>query len=278
MEDFPNVRGLEIFPAMESNTLEFKETFSATLRPKITATICSFLNAKGGHIVCGVEDRERRIVGLKKHSAELDVYLRWFDDFYHGKRITDSEGAALSPGEVEARIVEVNPTTHILVVTVRPTSGKSYKTREGISFVRLGASVYKYQESSSLDLLEKELEQEIRDTKRKVAEAEHTIGLARQEAKAAKEELKLVQAELKLANQEKNRLASQLHTEKGARHDYGRQLAELRADMRTIVGAAKGVEERLDLFVGAMEKEILEKKAVVEEELAAQRRSWWCCF
>jgi chromosome segregation ATPase len=140
--------------------------------------------------------------------------------------------------------------------------------------------VYKYQESSSLDLLEKELEQAIRDTKREKAAAEHTIGLARQEAKAAKEELKLVQAELRLAQQEKHVLASQLHTEKGARCDYGKQLAELRKDMRVIVGAAKGVEERLDLFVGAMEKEILEKKAVAEEELAAAggRRSWYWCF
>lgn len=279
MDDFPNIRGLEIFPAMESNTLEFKETFSATLRPKITATICSFLNAKGGHIVCGVEDKERRIVGLNKTSAELDVYVRWFDDFYHGKRITDSEGASLSPGEVEARIVEVTPTTHVLVVAVRPTPGKSYKTKEGITFVRLGASVYKYQESSSLDLLERELEQAIRDTKLKVAEVENTVGHARLEAKAAKDKLKLVQHELKMANQEKHQLASQLHAEKGARHDYGRQLAELRTDMRTIIGAAKGVEERLDLYVAAMEKEILEKKAVAEEELAAaaaERRWCWC--
>jgi predicted HTH transcriptional regulator len=275
MEPFPDVRGLKVFPGMESNTLEFKETFNLSLRPKINATICAFLNAKGGYVVCGVEDKERVIVGLNKTSAEYDVYLRWFDDYYHAKRITDSEGGTLTVGEVEARIVEVTPITHILVVTVRPTPGKTYKTKEGVTFVRLGASVYKYQESSSLDVLEREMEQKILDANRRIANAETSIAIAKGEAKAAKEEARTAKLEATSALQEKNRLAALYDQERAQRGAYGKQLEELRKDVRSIVGAAKGIEERLDLYVAAMEKEILEKKMAAEEGL---KRPWWKCW
>jgi predicted HTH transcriptional regulator len=277
MEPFPDVRGLEIFPALESKTLEFKESFSQSIRPRITATICSFLNAKGGYIVCGVEDKERRIVGLNAPSAILDANVRWFDEFYHGKRITDSDGNPLTVGELEARLVEVVPEKYILVVTVIPTPGKTYKTRDGSLFFRLGASVYKYQESSSLDSIQKELGDKLRDANRRIELAAKETLAARQEAKAAKEDAKAARMDLEAAHQKANIAGTAADLAQTKMGEYRHELYIVRKDLKEIIGAAKGVEERLDLYVAAMEKEILEKKAAAEETLQRER-SWWKCW
>ena len=53
MEPFPDLTGLDIFPQPESNTMEFKETFTNLSNEKIHATLCGFLNSRGLSSVWG---------------------------------------------------------------------------------------------------------------------------------------------------------------------------------------------------------------------------------
>jgi predicted HTH transcriptional regulator len=173
MEPFPDVSGLEIFPGMESHTMEFKLSLSNIIKSNCPRTICSFLNAKGGYIVFGIEDKQRRIVGINADSAELDEYLKWFDSFYHTKRITDSKGNPLHPGTLEPRIVTVSPAKYIVVLAIRPRPNTAYKCQDGTAWHRLGASVYSFQEGAT----EKELmalKDDLRNEKEK-----HAIALSR---------------------------------------------------------------------------------------------------
>jgi predicted HTH transcriptional regulator len=278
MEPFPDVRGLTIFPGLESKTLEFKETFSTSLRPRITNTIVSFLNAKGGYIVCGVEDRERKIVGLKATTTELDTYIRWFDDFYHGKRVVATDNSPLTLGEVEAKIVEVREGCYILVATVTPTPGKTYKTKEGITYWRLGASVYKLQESQHLDTMERELEHKLSLANRNIECANKERIAAEKDAAAAREEAKAAIVARDAALQKVKIHGTEMCQAQGKMGEYKRMLEEIRGDSLAIIGAAKAMEERLDLYISVLEQNILEKKAAAEEEIAAERRPWWKCW
>jgi len=152
MEPFPNLTNLEYFPGMESNTMEFKQSLSNIIKNKCISTICSFLNSKGGYIVFGVEDN-RRIIGINDNPAELDEHLRWFDNLYHSKRITDCHGNKLKPGSIDTRLVHVKPDVLLMVLTITPEAGVSYKCLDGTAWHRLSASVYSFQEGSA----EKEL-------------------------------------------------------------------------------------------------------------------------
>ena len=149
MEPFPDVTGMEIFPGIESNTMEFKLSLSNIIKNKCISTICALLNSKGGYIVFGVEDKERRIIGINLNPIELDEHLRWFDNLYHSKRITDSKGNKLKPGTIETRLINVTPEIYILVLTIRPNPGETYKCQDGTAWHRLSASDYCFQEGSS---------------------------------------------------------------------------------------------------------------------------------
>jgi len=180
MEPFPDVTGLEIFPGMESHTMEFKLSLSNIIKTQCPRTICSFLNAKGGYIVFGIEDKKRRIVGINVDSAELDEYLKWFDNFYHTKLITDSKGNSLYPGVLEARVVNVTSEKYIVVLTIRPRPGETYKCKNGTAWHRLGASVYSFQEGSA----EKEqnaLREELKNEREKKEIAISRLGLMRED-------------------------------------------------------------------------------------------------
>ena len=160
---FPDLTGLEIFPAPESNTLEFKLSLSNIIRSHCARTFCSFLNAKGGYIVFGVEDKERRIVGINVSSHELDEYLLWFDSFYQARRITDGDGNPLKPGTIDVKIINVNPTKFVIVAHIKPEPGKTYKCNDGTAWYRLAASAYSFQEGSAekeIARLKLELKQE----------------------------------------------------------------------------------------------------------------------
>jgi hypothetical protein len=182
MEPFPDVTDLKIFPCMESHTMEFKLSLSNIIKSKLTTTICSFLNGKGGYIVFGVEDHERRIIGLKATSNELDGEIRWFDNFYHNKRITDSKGNPLAPGTIGAKIINVTSEKCIMVVTITPRPGETYKCNDGTAWHRLSASVYGFNEGSAEKQM-LELNDQIRHEQHKRKTAEKELELVRREMK-----------------------------------------------------------------------------------------------
>jgi predicted HTH transcriptional regulator len=148
MLPFPNIRGLDIFPGMESHTMEFKLSLSNSIKNKCFPTVCAFLNGKGGYIVFGVQDKDRRIVGLPNTIEELNEELLWFDNFYHCKRIRDVSGQPLDPGVLMAHIIEVDSERRVLVATIRPIAGKKYRCHDGSEWHRLAASIYKIKEQS----------------------------------------------------------------------------------------------------------------------------------
>lgn len=54
----------------ESNTVEFKESFNKNSTAKYAKTMAAFSNNRGGHIIFGVKDNPRMIVGLKNDNFE----------------------------------------------------------------------------------------------------------------------------------------------------------------------------------------------------------------
>lgn len=162
--------------------MEFKLSLSNIIKSKLTTTICSFLNAKGGYIVFGVEDHERRIVGLNATSKELDGEIRWFDNFYHNKRITDWKGNPLAPGTISAEIMNVTSEKCIMVVTIKPRPGETYKCNDGTSWHRLSASVYGFNEGSAEKQI-LELSDQVRHEQNKRRNAEKELESVRYEMK-----------------------------------------------------------------------------------------------
>ena len=144
--DLADIRGLEVFPAYESQTLEFKQTINASVKAKCILTICAFLNTKGGHIVFGVEDKGRRIIGI--NTYDIDNHLRWVDHIYHQSLILDSDDRQLFPGTVEGHLLEVRPGIHVFIITVAPTTGKKYKCSDGSVWYRLSASIFRVSDDS----------------------------------------------------------------------------------------------------------------------------------
>lgn len=253
MESLPDIRGLEIFPSLESHTLEFKENVSYSVKAKCMSTICSFLNAKGGHIIFGIEDKGRRIIGLQDSSDALDGHLRWFDNFYHNKKITDSNGEPLTPGELDAYIMEVTNDVKIIVVKISPTPGKTYKCSDGSAWYRLAASIYRIPEGSA----EKER-----------SDLTENINIQKKKASHQEQELVSVRYQNSILIQELSRANRKAEY-------FRKEFNSMKKDMKIILGAAKLADERLDLLVDSLEKDILIRKEHIENTMKA--RQWCIC-
>eukprot|EP00331_Platyophrya_macrostoma_P000013 CAMPEP_0176405434 /NCGR_PEP_ID=MMETSP0127-20121128/334_1 /TAXON_ID=938130 /ORGANISM="Platyophrya macrostoma, Strain WH" /LENGTH=293 /DNA_ID=CAMNT_0017784489 /DNA_START=592 /DNA_END=1470 /DNA_ORIENTATION=+ len=66
----------EILIPDENESIEYKRynyPFSEDLEFTLKRTICSFLNKKGGRIYIGVQDRDKKVVGLKLTSKDRDT-------------------------------------------------------------------------------------------------------------------------------------------------------------------------------------------------------------
>ena len=219
---FPDLTGLEIFPAPESNTLEFKLSLSNIIKSNCPRTFCSFLNSKGGYIVFGVEDKERRIVGINVSSAELDEYLLWFDSFYQARRIIDSNGNPLAPGTIDVRIVNVTASKFVIVAHIKPEQGMTYKCNDGTAWYRLAASAYSFQEGSS--------------------------------------EKEIARLKVELKQEQERRVVCQ------------NEVQYLRDDMKRLIGVAKQIDERLEIFGREVENDILLRKNSVEKSLNSKTK------
>ena len=54
----------------ESNTVEFKESYHKSNAPKYAKIMASFSNNRGGYIIFGITDKQRRVKGLSNNSFE----------------------------------------------------------------------------------------------------------------------------------------------------------------------------------------------------------------
>jgi predicted HTH transcriptional regulator len=247
MELFPDVTNMKVFPRLESNTYEFKLVINTSVKAKCISTICGFLNSKGGYLVFGVSDEKRLIEGISGDSLTIDRHLRWFDEFYHQKYIVDSNNNPLTPGELTASVIYVTDTTKIIVATIKPTKGKTYKCYDGTIYHRLSASTYNSSGSSFHDN-KNNLNKKISNEQKKYINSQLEVTLLRNKNKIIEDEL--AQSNL--------------------------MISKLQMDINEIIGLAKNSDEKLDLLTNHLCQDILERKIIAEQKII--KKSWWNCF
>ena len=111
----------------ETATVELKV---ASPRPvEMAERLCGMANARGGVVIVGVEDAERRIVGVQDERLALtkDVILR-------ATRQIIKPALVLDPPEPEVYLIDGK---HLVVATVPPNSGPIYQAG-GVCWVRRG--------------------------------------------------------------------------------------------------------------------------------------------
>lgn len=256
LDPLPSLEGLDSFPLPESATLEFKQTLGAA-KEKLTKTVCSFLNNRGGYYVVGVRDAGHIIVGVEATTEQIDGFLLAVDNIYHLEHILDEFGNRLEPGEVEGSVIQLSSEKKLVVVTVRPSGNKTYRTKDGNVYYRLGASVYTMREGS-LERRTLEMKEEIKKKDAVIATLRSTMGGL---------------------NREKKLLEDLLAQSKGLLKAQRNQFETVCADAQKLAGAAKDAEAKTDAMLKALEVGILAQKAEVEEALAAEaQRPWWRCW
>ena len=111
----------------ETATVELKV---ASPRPvEMAERLCGMANARGGVVIVGVEDAERKIVGVPDERLALtkDVILR-------ATRQIIKPALVLDPPEPEAYLIDGK---HLVVATVPPNGGPIYQAG-GVCWVRRG--------------------------------------------------------------------------------------------------------------------------------------------
>ena len=180
--ELPDLSKATVFPLLESNSLEFKESLSPSIHLKIRETICAFLNASGGHIVIGVRDVDRYILGVDLNKTVDTLKLR-IDDIYRQEIITSEE--KLPVGTI---VISIVPTaeTHVIAIRVTPEVGKSYRMKDGTRWYRLNASNYRLT-ADKPTFTEEEIEERIKTAVRRAKQARET------EIQALKKKLKEIE-------------------------------------------------------------------------------------
>lgn len=258
MEPFPDLTGKDMFPALESSTMEFKEGIISCPNEKIHATVCGFLNNKGGHLVFGVTDAGQ-IKGLRGSTKDFDAQLLRLDNMYHLKMITLENGDPIPAGTIQTGIVTVKTDEaekRIIVVTARPEAGKRYKLRDGTMWYRLSASNYRVQD---------------------IAHAQEMQRLAA--------ELEIAKKEVEAANRQRNLMRDAMRLAQKHASDATEQLVRLREDAARLLTGVQKADASLASIMGAVEADILLRKEGAEKKLEEERQSaassWWrsifCC-
>jgi predicted HTH transcriptional regulator len=142
MQPFPDLSSATTFPFPESSWLEFKEALSKCVQVRIRETICGLLNIGGGYIVIGVRDCDRYILGVSDDKTADSFQLR-VDDIYHQGIVVIEDGKHLPPGAVVSAVVSAAEGKKLLVITVKPEAGQSYRMRDGTRWFRLSVSNYR---------------------------------------------------------------------------------------------------------------------------------------
>lgn len=103
----------ELLKKDECCELEFKESYSRALRPKIYETIAAFMNAKGGNMLIGVND-QKKVVGVKLKTS----FDKFKNNFFNSiKSMTNKTVGCL----IDLDIDKINDATIIRII-VRPSS------------------------------------------------------------------------------------------------------------------------------------------------------------
>jgi hypothetical protein len=130
--------------ARESKHREFKQAFVPNDFSDYTKTVAAFANADGGHILFGISDKPRRIVGTPEIADEAQWADRLREDFDPEIPITTK---LYTVGELRVFVVGTEPISHRPVVCKRSRSkrtlGRDGKPRD-VEVIREGAIYYRY--------------------------------------------------------------------------------------------------------------------------------------
>jgi predicted HTH transcriptional regulator len=141
------------FPYVEGQQFEFKATHMSCEVRKLYETMCAFLNAAGGYIVIGVNDKGC-IKGIPR--AGVDTILLHVDNIFHTKVLyTATTHELVQIGEIRAHSYPLMGAIdqYIVVITVCEMDSETvYKLSTGEVFIRLNASNYRAQAGRRMDM------------------------------------------------------------------------------------------------------------------------------
>ncbi len=134
----------EIFPNMEGSDFEFKLSFNNYRTSKIMETLCGFLNNDGGHMIFGIDDKTRKIVGLTMPDKKIDDFILTIDRVYHVKAILAQETMdPVPPGLIVVKAFITKLNKKVVYITVKKSdSGLQFMLKDGTIVYRANASNY----------------------------------------------------------------------------------------------------------------------------------------
>jgi ATP-dependent DNA helicase RecG len=118
----------ELLNQQESKTLEFKENTSSLT--SIIKTVVAFANTAGGTLVIGVQDRTKKIVGVKNSLDEEE-------------RLTSAIADSISPFMVPDIDIQSYKEKELIIIRVPHLAGPFYVKKDGIergAYIRLGST------------------------------------------------------------------------------------------------------------------------------------------
>jgi len=134
------------FPHIESNKLEFKESFVDKGFDKYLQTICGFLNSGGGNLIFGIKDN-LDLIGLNYNNKFIDKILLRIDSIISEKQIIgiDTITNLFVPIDllnIKTKQIVNKFNKNFIIVEVLPKQNIKYQLAGGMIFYRLGASNY----------------------------------------------------------------------------------------------------------------------------------------
>jgi len=148
----------DILPLCESRFIEFKENFnSEKMFRKYYETVCAFLNAKGGHLIFGIRDRDRLIQGIKMNQQQIDDFLLFVDRLTmvvtyqpesREQSVLDGEKVIYVPPTVfRTRVEQITKNQYICIISCYPENGRKYCLTDKSVFVRNHAGNFRVKPS-----------------------------------------------------------------------------------------------------------------------------------
>ena len=135
------LKALKTFPYNEGRHIEFKSSIQCA-KHKVLPTVCSFLNVGGGHMIFGVAD-DLTVNGFSATTKDLDTFLLYIDNIVRNGHLMKENGEGIRPEQITTRLIRLDETRNILILTVVGEQGVRYQLKEGVVYYRMNASNYR---------------------------------------------------------------------------------------------------------------------------------------
>jgi len=132
---------IKTFPFNEGRHLEFKSSIQCS-KHKVLPTVCGFLNVGGGHMIFGIAD-DLTVTGFTSTVKDLDTFLLYIDNIVRNAHVMKENGDMIKPEQITTRLIRLDDTRNILILTVTSEDGTRYQLKEGVTYYRMNASNYR---------------------------------------------------------------------------------------------------------------------------------------